>query len=301
MDLGGLSLLVDIIEAGNLSRAAVRLGMSRANVSHRLNQFERQIGQQLLRRTTRQVEPTELGLRLYAHGRAIRQEAMAADESVDSLGQSLQGTVRLSVPSGYGQLQMSGWLTEFMRMHPGITLEVIFDNDIEDLMQGAVDFAVRVMTEPPESLVACKLGDVLYEACATPQFLAQHGHPDSLLALKRVPLITSALTGQKLRTAGMNGARPTELRISPRLMSPNFHFLRDAVLQGLGVAVVPRYMVAAELASGALERLPLPPGSLDFLATRQYLLYMPSHYQTRAITTLIDFLREKAAAEGLRG
>lgn len=301
MDLGGLSLLVDIIEAGNLSRAAVRLGMSRANVSHRLNQFERQIGQQLLRRTTRQVEPTELGLRLYAHGRAIRQEVMAAAESVDSLGQSLQGTVRLSVPSGYGQLQMSGWLTEFMRTHPGITLEVIFDNDIEDLMQGAVDFAVRVMTEPPESLVACKLGDVLYEACATPQFLAAHGYPDSLLALKRVPLITSALTGQKLRTAGMNGARPTELRIRPRLMSPNFHFLRDAVLQGLGVAVVPRYMVAAELASGALERLPLPPGSLDFLATRQYLLYMPSHYQTRAITTLIDFLREKAAAEGLRG
>ncbi|MDR0226538.1 MAG: LysR family transcriptional regulator [Burkholderiaceae bacterium] len=301
MDLGGLSLLVDIIEAGNLSRAAARLGMSRANVSHRLNQFERQIGQQLLRRTTRQVEPTELGLKLYAHGRAIRQEVMAASESVDSLGQSLQGTVRLSVPSGYGQLQMSGWLTAFMRMHPGITLEVIFDNDIADLMQGAVDFSVRVMTEPPESLVACHLGDVLYEACATPGFLAEHGCPDSLLALKRVPLITSALTGQKLRTAGMDGARPTELRIRPRLMSPNFHFLRDAVLQGLGVAVVPRYMVAAELASGALQRLPLPPGSLDFLATRQYLLYMPSRYQTRAITTLIDFLREKAAAEGLRG
>lgn len=300
MDLGGLSLLVDIIEAGNLSRAAARLGMSRANVSHRLNQFERQIGQQLLRRTTRQVEPTELGLKLYEHGRAIRQEVMAAAESVDSLGQSLQGTVRLSVPSGYGQLQMSAWLTEFMALHPGITLEVIFDNDIDDLMQGAVDFSVRVMTEPPESLVACHLGDVLYEACATPQFLAAQGRPDSLLALKRVPLITSALTGQKLRTAGMNGARPTELRIRPRLMSPNFHFLRDAVLQGLGVAVVPRYMVAAELASGALERLPLPAGSLDFLATRQYLLYMPSRYQTRAISTLIDFLREKAAAEGLR-
>jgi DNA-binding transcriptional LysR family regulator len=273
----------------------VRLGMSRANVSHRLNQFERQIGQQLLRRTTRQVEPTELGLKLYEHGRAIRQEVMAAAESVDNLGQSLRGTVRLSVPSGYGQLQMSGWLTEFMGMHPGITLEVIFDTDSEDLMQGAVDFAVRVMTEPPESLVACKLGDVLYEACATPQFLAAHGHPDSLLALKRVPLITSALTGQKLRTAGMDGARPTELRIRPRLMSPNFHFLRDAVLQGLGVAVVPRYMVAADLASGALERLALPEGSLDFLATRQYLLYMPARYQTRAITTLIDFLREKAA------
>ncbi|WP_280191887.1 LysR family transcriptional regulator [Delftia sp. PS-11] len=301
MDVSGLSLLVDIIEAGNLSRAAARLGMSRANVSHRLNLFERQIGQQLLRRTTRQVEPTELGLKLYAHGRAIRQEVMAAAESVDSLGQSLRGTVRLSVPSGYGQLQMSAWLTQFMGMHPGITLEVIFDNDIDDLMQGAVDFAVRVMAEPPESLVACNLGEVRYEACATPQFLQAHGRPDSLLALKRLPLITSALTGQKLRTAGMDGAGPAELRIRPRLMSPNFHFLRDAVLQGLGVALVPRYMVAAELASAALERLPLPPGSLDFLTARQYLLYMPSRYQTRAIATLIDFLREKAAAEGLKG
>ena len=59
--------------------------------------------------------------------------------------------------------------------------------------------------------------------------------------------------------------------------------------------------MGADLASGAVVRLPLPPGSLDFLASRQYLLYMPSRYQTRAITTLIDFLREKAEAEGLRG
>lgn len=294
MDLNAISLLVDIIEAGNLSKAAVRLGMSRANVSHRLNQFERSLGQQLLRRTTRQIEPTELGRKLYEHGLVIRQELMAASESVDSLGQSLRGTVRLSVPSGYGQLQLSSWLTEFMRMHPGITLEVIFDNDINDLLAGSVDFSVRVMSEPPESLVACNLGDVLYEACASPDFLQGQPPPQSLLELSHLPLITSLLTAQKLRTAGQPGGQPMALRIHPRLMSPNFYFLRDAALQGLGVAVMPRYMVADCLANGTLVRLNLPPRSLDFLTTRQYLLYMPTRFQSKAIQTLIDFLRGRA-------
>ena len=72
--------------------------MSRANVSHRLAQFERSLGQELLRRTTRRIEPTEIGLRLYEHGRAIRNELLAAQESVASLGHSLQGRVRLIKP-----------------------------------------------------------------------------------------------------------------------------------------------------------------------------------------------------------
>ena len=69
MDLNALTLLVDILDAGNLSKAAQRLKMSRANVSYRLNQLERSIGLQLVRRTTRRIEPTEIGLRLYEHGR----------------------------------------------------------------------------------------------------------------------------------------------------------------------------------------------------------------------------------------
>ena len=149
MDLNALNLLVDIIETGNLSKAAVRRGMGRAAVSHRLGQFEQALGQQLLRRTTRQVEPTELGWKLYRHGLSIRQELQAAQDSVDSLGQAPQGKVRLSVPSGFGQLAMTAWLTEFMQRHPGIALEVIFDNTVEDLLAGRIDCAVRVMSEPP--------------------------------------------------------------------------------------------------------------------------------------------------------
>ncbi|MEG2630333.1 MAG: LysR family transcriptional regulator, partial [Comamonas sp.] len=199
MDVNALGLLVEIIDAGNLSRAAAKLDMSRANVSHRLSQFERDLGQQLLRRTTRRIEPTELGWKLYAHGCSIRHELQAAGESVTTLGQDLKGRVRLSVPSGYGQLEMAGWLTDFMQRYPGIALEVIFDNAIEDLMEGRVDCAVRVMSEPPESLVARNLGTVHYVACAASGCIPAQTAPRSLQELLGLPLITSGLTEQKLR------------------------------------------------------------------------------------------------------
>lgn len=78
MELTSLTVLVDILDAGNLSQAARNLKMTRANVSYHLNQLEKSVGVQLVRRTTRRVEPTEVGLRLYAHGRAIQNEMLAA-------------------------------------------------------------------------------------------------------------------------------------------------------------------------------------------------------------------------------
>ena len=91
MDLQSLTLLVEIIDSGNLSQAARKLRMTRANVSYHLTQLEQSVGAQLLRRSTRHVEPTEIGLRLYEHGRAIQNEMLAARETVTRLGQGLQG------------------------------------------------------------------------------------------------------------------------------------------------------------------------------------------------------------------
>ena len=99
MDLQSLTLLVEIIDSGNLSQAARKLKMTRANVSYHLTQLEKSVGVQLIRRSTRRVEPTEVGLRLYEHGLAIRNEVLAARETVTSLGQGLLGRRGISVPS----------------------------------------------------------------------------------------------------------------------------------------------------------------------------------------------------------
>ena len=214
MELTSLTVLVDILDAGNLSQAARNLKMTRANVSYHLHQLEKSVGVQLVRRTTRRVEPTEVGLRLYAHGRAIQNEMLAARETIATLGQGLQGRVGLSVPSGYGQMVMSDWLIDFKRLYPGIVLDVRFENRVDDLIRDEVDIAIRVMPEPPPTLVARDLGSVRYIACASRAYAEAQGLPQTFEALRAAPVITSGVVGKQLRLRGYQGEQRQEVLLS---------------------------------------------------------------------------------------
>lgn len=293
MDAQSLVMLADIVEAGNLSQAARRLRMSRANVSYHLAQLEKSLGQQLLRRTTRRLEPTELGYRLYRHGCVMRDELMAAKESVASLGRGLHGSVRMSMPTGFGNLVMSGWMIEFKRQYPDISLNLLFENRVDDLLRDEVDIAIRVMSEPPDSLVAVELSDVRYVVCASRQYADRNPPPKRLEALAQLPVITSAVVGRELRLAAYRDDTRQELVLHPTLASENFQFLREAVLGGLGVGLVPDYVVADDVAEGRIVTA-LQEWRLSVFGTRMYLLRMPGRYQTLAARTLIDFVVQKA-------
>lgn len=297
MDVHALTLLVEILDAGNLSEAARRLKMTRANVSYHLNSLERSIGQQLVRRTTRRVEATEIGLRLYEHGQTIRNELLAARESIATLGKSLQGRVRLSVPSGYGQLVMSHWLLEFKRLYPGIVLDVVFENRVEDLIRDEVDIAVRVMSEPPQNLVARDMGPMHYVVCASRAWADANGMPADLDALRNVPLIASAVVSRQLRVTAYRGSDRQEVIVEPTLISENYLFLRQAVLAGLGIGMVPDYVVQEDVERGDVVTA-LHDWRLSMFGTRMVMLYMPNRHHTRAASTFIEFILERAREGG---
>jgi DNA-binding transcriptional LysR family regulator len=288
MDLTGLVLLVDILDAGNLSSAARKLKVSRANVSYHLQQLEKSVGAQLVRRTTRRIEPTEIGQTLYRHG------LTAAWEAIHSLGRGLHGAVRVSVPTGFGQLVMTGWLLEFKRQYPDISLELLFENRVDDLLRDEVDVAIRVMSEPPEALVARELAQVRYVACASDVFTRIHGLPDDLEDLRRMPLITSSVVGRELRLSAYKDQVRQEVTLSPTLASENFQFLREAILSGLGVGLVPSYVVQEDVNTGRVVTA-LNNWRLSIFGTRLFLLRMPGRYQTQAVRTFIDFVIEKAS------
>ncbi|CAL8477968.1 LysR family transcriptional regulator [Caballeronia novacaledonica] len=297
MDVNELTLLVEILDAGNLSEAARRLKMSRANVSYHLNQLEKSVGLQLVRRTTRRVEPTELGLELYEHGRSIRNALLAAQESVSTLGQRLQGRVRLSVPSGYGQLVMSEWLIAFKREYPDIVLDVMFENRVEDLLRDEVDIAVRVMPEPPPSLVARDMGPVRYVACASSGYADAHGMPTRLEELGVVPVITASVVGKQTRVAAYLDDERHEVLLEPSVISENFLFLRDAILAGLGVGIVPDYVVADDMRRGEVVTA-LDEWRLSIFGTHMYMLYMPNRHHTRATLAFIEFMLDRSRKAG---
>jgi DNA-binding transcriptional LysR family regulator len=293
MDPASLTLLVEIIDAGNLSEAARRLKMTRANVSYHLKLLERSVGLQLVRRTTRRIEPTEVGLRLYQHGRSIQNELLAARESVTTLGQSLQGRVRVSVPSGYGQVVMSNWLIDFKRLYPGIVLDVMFENRVEDLLREQVDIAVRVMSEPPQNLVARDLGPVRYVACASRDYAQQQALPATLDELRRAPVITSGVVGRQLRLSAYLDGQRHEVLLEPTLISENFLFLRQATLAGLGVGIVPDYVVHDDVQRGEVLTT-LDAWRLSIFGTQMFMLYMPNRHHTRATSTFIEFILARA-------
>ena len=300
MDLQSLTLLVEILDAGNLSEAARRLKMSRANVSYHLNQLERSVGAQLVRRTTRRAEATEIGQRLYQHGLAIQNELQAARESASALGEGLVGRVRLSVPSGYGQLVMSDWLIDFKRLYPGIVLDVLFENRIEDLLRDEVDIAVRVIPEPPQNLVARALGPVRYVACASRAYAQEHPLPTQLDQLSGAPVVTAAVIGKQLRISAYQGEERREVVLEPTLISENFLFLRQAILAGLGIGLVPDYVVQEDVRRGEVLTT-LDDWRLSIFGTQMFMLYMPNRQHTRATRTFIEFILERARGAGAGG
>ncbi|CAM3656950.1 HTH lysR-type domain-containing protein [Bordetella sputigena] len=295
MDAQSLAFFVDIVEAGNLSAAARNLKMSRANVSYHLAQLERSVGMQLMRRTTRRVELTEAGERLYRHGRVIRDEVFAAREAMATLGRGLHGSLRISLPTGFGHMVMSDWLIEFKRGYPDIALDVLFDNRVDDLLRDEVDVAVRVMSEPPQQMVAIELAEVRYVVCASAGYAGGQPLPRTLEGLADVPLITSGVSGRDLRVSAYRADGRRELTLHPTLASENFQFLREAVLADLGVGLVPDYVVARDVADRQVVTA-LSDWRLSVFGTRMFLLRMPGRYQTLAARTLIDFVVGKARA-----
>lgn len=292
MDTNALSLLVEIVDTGNLSQAARKLKMTRANVSYHLTQLEKSLGVQLVKRTTRRAEPTEVGLRLYEHGRNIRNELAAARETITSLGQELLGRVGISVPSGYGQIVMSDWLIEFKRLYPGIVLDVLFENRADHL-RDEVDISIRVIAEPPLSVIARSLGPMHYVACASRAYVAEHGLPATLYELRNSAIITSGVQGRQLRLSAYQGEERQEVMLEPTLISDHFPFLRQGILAGLGLGLVPDYVVQPEVARGEVL-LALQEYRLSIFGSHMYLMYLPGRHQTRAVRTCIDFLLAKA-------
>ncbi len=297
MDLNALRLFVDIVDAGNLSAAARKLKMTRANVSYHLKALEEELGVQLLRRTTRHVEPTPVGAGLYEHGRNILGEVAAANALISSMGKSLQGHVRLSVPTGLGHALLSPLLVQFKRRYPDITLDVVFDNRIHNLVSEDVEVALRIISTPPDSVVATEIGTVDWVVCAAPSYLQGRAMPTVLADLSAHDIVCASPIGQKLKAVGTRhdtGERE-QVVLEPTLSSENFAFLKDAVVSGLGIGIFPLYAVGADLRDGTLAPL-LPAYRISVFGSKLYMLTMPNRYQTMATRYLLTFLKTELQA-----
>lgn len=251
-----LMALVCVVEAGGFSAASKRFDIPVSRLSRRVASLERQLGVGLLSRNTRKFEVTEIGLRIYEQGLAIRAQAQnavsIARESVDEP----TGQLRVQCPMALGASLVGSLAIEFVRKHPRVSLSLITTDGRSSAFSDPVDLLIQPTTKAlsDSSLVARKLVDSHYQLVASTTLLATLptlSGPDELASC---PVIGWTFATPSSRWRLEHPTRESaELTVQPRFTTDNLMLVKEAALAGLGIAQLPEVLCDTEVRSGRLQ------------------------------------------------
>jgi DNA-binding transcriptional LysR family regulator len=279
---------VTVVEEAGFAAAARALGQSRSAVNRQIIALEDALGVQLLNRTTRQVSPTAGGEAFYHRAKTILAALAEAESEVALSHDEVRGQLRINAPMSFGTLHLGPALADFMKLHPALRLELHLNDRIVDIIEEGYDLAIRIATPQEDTtLVDFRICTIRRVVCATPDYLAVHGRPAHPKALKNHACLHygNMPSGTLWRFRGPQG--DTAVQIRPFFLSNNGEALRAATLAGLGISLLPTFIVGADLQNGQLVTL------LDDYAVPDVTLsavYPPTRHLTAKIRLLTDFL-----------
>ena len=255
MELSHLDTFVKVVQTGSFTRAAEQLHSQKAHVSRVVSQLEAGLGVRLLERTTRSLSLTEVGREFFERAVGILGAAEDARRAVQQAQGEPRGTLRLSCGVEFGLLAVNGWVRDYLLRHPGVNVDLEMTGRVVDIVHEGFDLAVRVGPLADSTLAARKLGDLHYGLFAAPGYLRRQLAPTHPQDLAQHALIR--FSGSRLRMAWTLARGDDTQRIEPvaRLNANNSFAVRDAALDGLGIAQLPLLLAQPEVAAGRL--LPL--------------------------------------------
>lgn len=245
---------VCIVDSGSISSAARKLRLSVPMASRHLRALEAELGVSLVRRTTRRMDLTPAGAELLPRARRLLASLDEARQAVRP-GKTATGQVTLSVPVSFGLAKIAPLVPRLLEKHPQLSVDVRYDDRVVDLLGDGVDLALRVGVAAPDSpfVVARRLATYERVVCAAPTFLKRHGTIDDIEALARTPCLLLGASPSRWEFETLSGAK--SVTVTGRARSNNVLALRDAALAGVGVAVLPRWLIAEDLRTRRLTRI----------------------------------------------
>ena len=295
-DLNDLRLFAGVVANGGFSAAARALAIPKSRISRRITALEDELGVRLVERSTRRFSVTEIGLDVYRHARAALAQADTIEEAAARLRAEPQGLVRLSCPPDADRLIANG-LPAFLAANPKVRLQLIISNRRVNLIEEGVDVAVRVRErlDTDADLQIKIVGHPVSQLVASHALVKELGEPSNLIDLERFPTLGFAeVPGpERWMLLGPNNEEFSFVH-EPRLAASNFSFLRQAAIDGLGVAYLPELQFRAPVGDGRLQIvLPQWKSPQSIL----HLVYTSRRGLLPAVRAVIDFA---AAALDLR-
>jgi DNA-binding transcriptional LysR family regulator len=259
-DLNDMVYFAEVVDRGGFAAAGRVLGVPKSKLSRRVAELESRLGIRLLHRTTRKLSLTQAGELYHRHCAAVRDEAAAADEAVATVQRAPRGTIRVTCPITLAQSTVGQVIAQFLVEFPDVRIDMRVSNRAVDLVEEGIDVALRVRTtlEESGSLVVKPLGRSGSLLVATPAIVQAFGAPQGVDDLARFPTIAmGAVDGRATWRLRGPGGREHAFVHAPRYVVDDLLTVKSAVLQGVGISLIPDYMCSESLARGRLvEVLP---------------------------------------------
>ncbi len=291
MDLNELLVFTRVVQTGSFTSAAKLLGMPKSSVSRKVSELEDRVGARLLQRTTRKLGLTDAGRIYFDRSARIVAEIEEAEKAVGHTQAEPRGLLRVTAPLSFSAL--APVVTEYLRRHPDVQVDLVCTDRRVDLVEEGFDVAVRAGPLVDSSLVARRVGEAKRVLAATPAYLRRRGTPKVPADLeKHDGIVFGAGTSPnvwKLRS----GDQTVDVRINARFTVNDPDIVADVARAGLGVAALPEMNFADDVASGRLREV-LPDWSPP--AAPLHVLYPTGRHLSPKVSVFVDLV-----AKGLLG
>jgi DNA-binding transcriptional LysR family regulator len=289
-DILAMVFFARVVEARSFTAAAAKLGVSKSAVSARVARLEEQLRVRLLHRTTRRLSLTQEGLALYERCARIVAAADDAAAAVAATGDTPRGLLRINAPVVFAQEYLAGPIAAYLERHPAVRIELSLADRVIDLVDEGIDVAIRVAARLEGSaLVARKLAADRTVLCAAPLYLERKGTPRVAQDLVHHDCLIYSLlkVADEWRFRERGSREVFSPPIEGRFAAASGAVLRQAALAGMGLAVLPTFMVAGDVAAGRLRQVV---DSFTGVDLGIYAVYPEARRPPTKVRALVDLL-----------
>lgn len=243
--------LLAAVDGGSLSAASCSLGTPLPTVSRKVSELEQHLGTQLVVRTSRKLVLTEAGSAFVSEGRAVLERLEEAERAAAGEYRAPRGDLLVTASIMFGKLHVTPVVLDFLAAYPEVNVRLVLADHVIDLLDHHVEAAIRIGHLSDTGLVAAKVGELRWLTCASPDYLARMGTPDTLADLSRHDCI--AFEGlQMVRNWSFGSGAERSVSFKPRFAVNTAESLIEAAVAGIGVARLTSYQAAAAIEAGKL-------------------------------------------------
>lgn len=285
-----MNAFVKVVDAGSITGAADRLDTAKSAISRRLSELETRLGVQLLKRSTRRMSLTETGKSYYEQCVRILADVEETESAVTTENAALKGKLRITAPLSFGVLHLSSAVADFMEEHPELTLDVQLSDNQINLIDEGYDLAIRIADLNDSTLIARRLTPIKIIACASPDYLKQHGTPQTPEEIIDHAFLHYGNRSDTVYPYRDKQGNTGRVRLNRVLSVNNGSFLRNIAMANRGIMIEPVF-----IAYSAIERGELVPILQDYEwdSPNAYAVYPPTRHLSHRVRIFIDFLVQR--------